>query len=195
MPGGSRAVGEPTFVCSRERTFNPLTGLRRALVDCLRCETGFADRRATLIDEYGLEDVGADGAPPQPIAADLDDRGTELLRRVRGFDAGPLGITLSGPAYRDTPIIYATDTFRQLTGYSLTDLRGRNPRLLQGPATDPGAVATLRDAVDAWTEATVELWNYRRDGTRFRNRVTVAPVPDDSGVITNWLGLQAAVDE
>ena len=54
---------------------------------------------------------------------------------------------------------------------------------------------TLHEAVDTWTEATVELWNYRRDGSRFRNRVSVAPLPDDSGMIANWIGVQVAIDE
>jgi len=171
-----------------------LTGIRRELADCLRCETGFVDRSAALVAAYGLGDVTADGDPSPSVVADLDGRGAALLGRIRRFDAGPLGLTLSGPAYRDNPILYANESFRDLTGYPLEELRGENPRLLQGPATDPEAVATLREAVDNWTEATVELWNYRRDGTRFRNRVTVVPVPGDSGTVDHWLGVQAAVD-
>ena len=188
----SRHTSPP--VCSRGRTPGPLTELRRALADCLCCDSGFEDRCELLIDTYDLGDVAAAGAPTPRVTAGLDDRGATLLGRVWRFDAGPLGITLSGPAYRDNPILYANEAFRDLTGYPLGELRGENPRLLQGPATDPEAVATLREAVDTWTEATVELWNYRRDGTGFRNRVTVVPVPDESGTIAHWLGIQSAVD-
>ena len=171
-----------------------LAGLRRAIIDCLRCETGFADRSAAIADEYELRDVAATKQPPPCVTAGLDARSVELLERIRWFDAGPLGLTLSGPAYRDNPILYANETLRNLTGYPLDELRGENPRLFQGPDTDPEAVDTLQEAVDTWTEATVELWNYRRDGTRFRNRVTVVPIPDDTGTVANWLGVQAAVD-
>jgi PAS domain S-box-containing protein len=171
-----------------------LRELRRALVDCLCCERGFEDRCAVLTETYDLGDIAAVEESTPRVTGDLDDRGMTLLGRIRRFDAGPLGITLSGPAYRDNPLRYANEAFRDLTGYPLDELRGENPRLLQGPATDPEAVATLRDAVDTWTEATVELRNYRRDGTGFRNRVTVVPVPDESGTIAHWLGIQAAVD-
>ncbi len=171
-----------------------MTGFRRALVDCLCREDGFERHSAALVEAYDLGDVAADGPPPSAVAAGLDARDRELLARIRRFDAAPVGLTLAGPAYRDTPLLYANETFRELTGYPLAELRGENPRLLQGPDTDPGAVATLREAVDTWTETTVELWNYRRDGSRFRNRVTLVPVPDDSGAVANWLGVQAAVE-
>lgn len=185
----------PSLVCSHGGVSNVLTEFRRALIDCLRRETGFADRSAALVEEYDLGDVAATGQPPSSVAAGLDARSAELLCRVRRFDAGPLGLTLSGPAYRDTPMIYANETLRSLTGYPLDELRGENPRLFQGPETDPDALDTLREAVDVWAEATVELWNYRRDGSRFRNRVSVVPMPDDSGMIANWIGVQAAIDE
>ncbi len=172
-----------------------MTGFRRALIDCLCCETGFADRSAAVADEYGLRGVASTEELPSWVTTGLDARDVELLGRVRRFDAGPLGVALSGPAYRDNPILYANETLRSLTGYPLEELRGRNPRLFQGPDTDPDAIDTLHEAVDTWTQATVELRNYRRDGTRFRNRVTVVPVPDDTGTVANWLGVQAAVDE
>lgn len=171
-----------------------MTELRTALADCLRCEGGFEERSEALVAEYGLGEVAATGEPPSSVTGGLDARDAELLGRVRRFDAGPLGLTLSGPAYCDTPIRYANGTLRDLTGYPLRELLGENPRLFQGPDTEADAVDRLREAIDIWVEATVELWNYRRDGSRFRNRVTVVPVPDDSGAIANWIGIQARVD-
>jgi PAS domain-containing protein len=83
---------------------------------------------------------------------------------------------------------------RDLTGYSLGDLRGENPRLLQGPDTEADAVADLREAVDIWEPVTVELWNYRKNGSRFRNRLSLVPLPDETGTVGNWLGVQGAVE-
>jgi PAS domain S-box-containing protein len=174
-----------------------VTTFRRALVDCLRCESEseFEEQAATLVDEYDLGDVAATSEPPSAATTDLDARDGELRDRIRRFDTGPLGLTLSGPAYRDNPILYANRTLRDLTGYSLGELRGENPRLFQGSDTEPDALERLHEAIDIWSEATVELRNYRRDGTPFRNRLTVVPVPDHSGTIANWIGIQAAVNE
>jgi PAS domain S-box-containing protein len=127
-------------------------------------------------------------------ADDLTERDRRLIERVRLLDDAPLGITLCGPAYRDTPILYANRTFRDLTGYPLADLRGRNPRLLQGSETDPAPVESLREAVSIWEPVTVDLRNHRRDGTPFVNRVSLRPLPGDDGSITHWAAVQEAVE-
>jgi len=135
-------------------------------------------------------------APPAALADsdDLTARDRRLIERVRLLDDAPLGITLCGPAYRDTPIRYPNRTIREITGYSLAELRGRNPRLLQGPKTDGAAVADLREAVSIWEPVTVEVWNHRRDGTPFLNRVSLRPLSGADGTITHWAAVQAAVD-
>ncbi|WP_225917860.1 PAS domain-containing protein [Halobaculum rubrum] len=117
------------------------------------------------------------------------------VERIRVLDDAPVGITLAGPAYADNPVVYANRTLRDLTGYSLDDLRGENLRLLQGPETEPDPVSELREALSTWNRVTTTLTNYRADGSTFRNRVTLVPVTDRGGTVVNWLGFQAAVEE
>ena len=124
----------------------------------------------------------------------LDERERELVWRVWLFDEGPLGLTLSGAAYQDNPILYANREFRELTGYSLDALRGENPRLLQGEETEADALGDLREALDIWEPVTVELTNYTSGGAPFTNRVSLVPLPDETGMISHWLGVQAAID-
>jgi len=177
-------------------------GLREAIPEFLACDEATARSAFRgLLSDCGL---GPDRLPRTPSAAappasvadadDLTDRDRRLIGRVRLLDDAPLGVTLCGPAYRDTPIVYANRTFRELTGYSLAELRGRNPRLLQGPKTSDSAVADLREAVSIWEPVTVELWNHRRDGTSFLNRVSLRPLPGDDGTVTHWVAVQEAVD-
>ena len=79
--------------------------------------------------------------------------------------------------------------FELLTGYSASEVVGRNPRLLQGPDTDPRAISLLTEAVAAGRDAYVTLLNYRADGTPFWNEVAIAPQHDaESGRIVRWLG-------
>lgn len=151
-----------------------------------RLDQSVDDALVALTDDIDLDDGLAD-------AVDLDTRDRQLVWRVRTLDDVPLGLTLSGPAYQDNPILYANRTFRDMTGYSLSALVGQNPRLLQGPDTEQAAVDDLREALDIWEPVTVELTNYRTDGTPFRNRVSLVPLDDETGTITNWLGIQEAV--
>lgn len=178
--------------------------LRRATADLFHVDReAFLARLDEFCDRHGLDSgqlnrtVGPD-AFDGPDAIDgydaLDSHEQTLVWKSWVLDGIPLGITVSGPAYQDNPIVYANETFRELTGYSMAELRGENPRLLQGPETEPSAVDDLREALDIWEPVTVELRNYRRDGTPFRNRVSLVPTTDETGTVTNWVGIQDAVD-
>lgn len=174
-------------------------GLRSDVLDLLACDgTEVRDRFRALVDDHGIRPqrrVGPRARHDSAIDVDaLTDRGRDLVDRVRLLDDAPLGVTLTGPAYRDTPILYANRTFREITGYSLAALRGNNPRLLQGPRTEADDVADLREAVSIWEPVTVEVWNHRRDGTAFLNRVSLRPLPGDDGTVTHWAAVQATVD-
>jgi PAS domain S-box-containing protein len=168
-------------------------------------EQSFRTRAAAFLDNHGLDadrttrPVGdAVAALDELAAADsgstvLDDHERALVWRVWVLDRAPVGITLSGPAYQDNPIRYANRTFREMVGYSLSELVGENPRLLQGPETESAPVDDLREALAIWEPVTVELRNYRRDGSSFRNRVSLVPVEDGTGTVTNWVGIQTPV--
>ncbi|WP_148415003.1 PAS domain S-box protein [Haloferax sp. KTX1] len=115
---------------------------------------------------------------------------TRLSVRSRAMDEAPVGIVLTDPRAADNPIVYANEAFETLTGYDAEEAVGRNCRFLQGEATDEDTVAELRAAVDERDPTTVELLNYRKDGTEFWNRVRIAPLFDDDGDIDFFVGFQ-----
>jgi PAS domain S-box-containing protein len=110
------------------------------------------------------------------------------------MDTAPISMVITGPAYEDNPVWYANDAFESLTGYAEADVLGENLRCLQGPETAAEPVATLREATEIWAAAITELQNYRADGTPFDSRVAIAPIPDDTGTISNWVGFQEPVE-
>lgn len=130
---------------------------------------------------------------PPPAVSPLDAPAGRLVWRAWVLRAAPIGVTLTGAAYHDNPVLYATPTTCRLTGYSLSELCGENLRRLQGADTERTALASLREALRGWNGVTVDLTNYRADGTRFTNRVSLVPVPDENGTVEHWFGLQAAV--
>ena len=107
----------------------------------------------------------------------------------------PVGISIADATRDDEPLIYVNDEFRTLTGYERAEVLGRNCRFLQGPRTSEATVAELRAATDAAKPITVELRNYRKDGTLFWNRLTVTPIEDDDGTVTHFLGYQEDVTD
>ena len=95
----------------------------------------------------------------------------------------------------DNPIIACNAAFEQLTGYAADEIIGRNCRFLAGAQTDPAATAQLRQAIADARPVMVELINYRRDGTPFRNAVMIAPIFDDQGDLEFFVGSQIAVGD
>jgi PAS domain S-box-containing protein len=123
------------------------------------------------------------------------ERLQELRRNERAMDEAPVGITISDPSQDDNPLIYVNDRFEEMTGYDEDETIGRNCRWLQREDTREGPVAQMREAIDANEPVTVELRNYRKDGSEFWNRVTISPVYDDQGSVVNFVGFQQDITD
>ena len=119
----------------------------------------------------------------------------EMRLRDRAILAVSQGICITDARLPDNPIIFASPGFARVTGYGLDEVIGRNCRFLQGPDTSAEAVATVRRAVAAGQGCSVELLNYRKDGSPFWNELTISPVVDEHGVLTHLVGVQADVTE
>jgi two-component system cell cycle sensor histidine kinase/response regulator CckA len=116
-----------------------------------------------------------------------------LLERDRAIQAVSGGIVISDPNLHDNPIIYVSSGFERLTGYSAEEVVGLNCRFLQGEESDPAAVQQIREAIAKGEPCTVELQNYRKDGTSFWNKLSISPVFDDNGKLTHFVGVQMDV--
>ncbi len=120
----------------------------------------------------------------------------EALRmRDRAIQAVGQGILISDARLPDHPTIYVSQGFEQLTGYTQPEAIGKNCRFLQGKDTDPCAIARIRDALRDRRPCTVELLNYRKNGTPFWNELSISPVTNGDGQLTHFVGVQTDVTE
>ncbi|MFC6729216.1 PAS domain-containing protein [Natronoarchaeum mannanilyticum] len=119
---------------------------------------------------------------------------TDLERKSRAMNQAPVGITIGDATVDDEPLVYVNDQFERLTGYDRSAVLGRNCRFLQGAGTDEETVDRLRAAIENQEPVSVELLNYRADGTPFWNQLDIAPVRDD-GEVTHYFGFQKDVTE
>lgn len=124
---------------------------------------------------------------------DNEQAQAQLELKDRALAATAEGITIADVSLPDDPLIYANEGFERLTGYTVAEVIGRNCRFLQGPATDPATVEALRHAIAERRAITVQLLNYRKDGTPFWNRLSITPVADASGAVTHFIGVQSDV--
>jgi PAS domain S-box-containing protein len=122
--------------------------------------------------------------------------GTYVTARLeRLIKDSPIASVISNPRLKDNPIIACNAAFVELTGYDEASIVGRNCRFLAGPATEPWLTETIRSSVRKHNPVLVEILNYKRDGTPFRNAVLVAPVYDEAGELEFFLGSQVELDK
>lgn len=112
---------------------------------------------------------------------------------ISSIELTPIATCVTDNRGGDNPIIAANDAFCALTGYDRDEIIGQNCRFLAGPATEPEVRAILRQAIAEGRPAIVELTNYRKDGSPFRNAVMIAPILDESGSVARFYGSQMEV--
>lgn len=105
----------------------------------------------------------------------------------------PIATVVSDPTQTDNPLIAVNAAFCALTGYTESEVIGRNCRFLRGPGTENGQTEKLRSAVYEQRPALAELINYRKDGSPFRNAVIIAPLFDDEGKLELFVGSQVEI--
>ena len=90
-------------------------------------------------------------------------------------------------------IVRVNKAFEDLTGYDAESVRGLNCRFLQGEDTEQEAVHRMVDAIRNALSIQVELTNYRKDGSQFKNLVSLRPVFDSNGRYRYSIGILSDV--
>nr|AML78665.1 putative LOV domain-containing protein [Ribes sp. BC-2016] len=111
------------------------------------------------------------------------DLATTLERIEKNF-------VITDPRLPDNPIIFASDSFLELTEFTREEILGRNCRFLQGPETDQATVSKIRDAIRQQREITVQLINYTKSGKKFWNLFHLQPMRDQKGELQYFIGVQ-----
>lgn len=89
---------------------------------------------------------------------------------------------------RDMPLVWVSEQFRDITGFSPAEAIGKNCRYLHGSDHLQPELGPIRDALSSGASTTVVLRNYRKDGTLFWNELTLAPYPGADGVVDYYVG-------
>jgi PAS domain S-box-containing protein len=149
----------------------------------------FADARDDLPGvAAAVADISRELQPLLYRKVSEDER--DLLRNA--LDATGSGVLITHARPLDAPgprIVYANPATAKMTGWEVPALLGQSPRLFQGPDTDGATSAAIRRALAAAEPITVEMLNYRRDGTPFHVELDITPV-HDHGHLTHFIAIQ-----
>lgn len=123
--------------------------------------------------------------------SNLNDQSSKMnntdFELIEGLTKNRQSFVLTDPRLPDNPIVYASASFLELTGYAKNDVLGRNCRFLQGVDTDHRGVSTIRKAIEKGVDGAACLKNYKADGTMFWNHLFIAALHDGENRIVNYV--------
>ena len=91
-------------------------------------------------------------------------------------------------------IEWVNESFTRRTGYTLDDVRGRNPgRVLQGAGSDALAIGRIREALRRDESVREELLNYAKNGDPYWVSVHISPVFSEEGAVQRYVSVQVDV--
>lgn len=177
---------------SLQQSVSLLKDENEKLRNSIRTHLGAAEADELVQKHLSSSEIGLIASSASDATKVLDDPDFSFIKALQ---TAQQNFVVTDPSLPDNPIVYATQGFLNLTGYSLDQVLGRNCRFLQGPETDPKAVEKIRRSIEEGTDMSVCLLNYRVDGTTFWNQFFIAALRDAGGNITNYVGVQCKVSD
>lgn len=116
----------------------------------------------------------------------------QMHKLMQAVEQSPNSIVITD---LEANIEYANPAFLQVTGYSLQEVMGENPRILHSGKT-PG-----ERYIEMWSQLTQgkswkgEFINCRKDGTEYTELVSISPVRQSDGTISNYLAIKEDITQ
>ncbi len=92
-------------------------------------------------------------------------------------------------------VVALNQSFTQLTGYTLDEIRGKNPRILASSRTSPGTYQAMWAALHDTGFWQGELWDRRKDGSVYPKWVAISVIRDASGNIAHYIASFVDISE
>ena len=126
------------------------------------------------------------------VGVDITERRqAETLIRMQSnaLNSSTNGVAIADATHPDLPLVYVNPAFEEITGYSASELLGRNSRFLQGKDRNQPELVEIRTCLREGRPWKATLRNYRKDGSLFWNRIKISPILDKEGKLTHFLGI------
>jgi diguanylate cyclase (GGDEF)-like protein/PAS domain S-box-containing protein len=113
----------------------------------------------------------------------------QLRLRERALHAASNGIVITRCEGGEHPIEYVNPAFERITGYTLSEVQGRDSRFMAAPGLDAEERAQVHAAVAERRPVNVVFRNQRKNGELFWNDLSITPVTDEHGEVSHFIGI------
>ncbi len=112
----------------------------------------------------------------------------EKLRQLsRAVEQSPASIVITNRAGN---IEYVNPKFVEVTGYTLAEVLGRNPRVLKSGEMSPEAYGVLWRTITAGKEWSGEFHNKKKNGELYWESASISPIRDLAGRVTHFVAVK-----
>lgn len=95
----------------------------------------------------------------------------------------------------DQKIVYCNPAFEHMSGYSKSEIIGRNCRFLNRNHRDQASLKYIKDAISMRQSYQTVILNASKQGKEFWNSLSITPIRDAKGQVTHYSGVQLDVTE
>ncbi|MBX9815377.1 MAG: PAS domain-containing protein, partial [Sphingomonas sp.] len=141
-------------------------------------------------DSDGGDSLSAPLSPSPPISDPRPPHRAPSDIFFAAVSTTRMPMIVTDPHQPDNPIIFCNEAFTYMSGYAESEIVGLNCRFLQGPETDREVVTQIRNAIARREEVSVELLNYRKNGSTFWNALFISPIYDNDGELLYFFASQ-----
>jgi len=139
---------------------------------------------AVLADENNVP-IGFQGA-----ARDISKRKEaldDLRKKSQAIDQSPVSVIITNTAGN---IEYVNPFFTKVSGYSINEVYGKNPRILKGDISPSEMYTDLWKKITTGNIWTGELQNKKKDGTLYWESASISPIVNKAGNITHYVAVK-----
>jgi PAS domain S-box-containing protein len=142
-----------------------------------------------------IADKSSEGFEYQAIGNDISER--KLLEEHLGKISAAVEQSKSTVVITDTEgnIEYVNPRFTDVTGYTAEEAKGKNTRILKSDKNSDNTYSELWSTISNGMEWQGELLNKKKNGELFWELVTISPVKNSEGKITNYLAIKEDISE
>lgn len=142
-----------------------------------------------------ISDKNSDGFDYQAVGQDISEH--KLLEEHLSKISVAVEQSNSTVLITDTEgnIEYVNPRFSEITGYTAEEAKGKNTRILKSNRNDANIYTELWSTISNGIEWQGELLNKKKNGELFWELVSISPVKNDKGKITNYVAVKEDISE
>ncbi len=125
-----------------------------------------------------------------PLTSDLKSLPMSLF--IKTVEQSPIAISITD---RKANILYINPAFTEVTGYSETEILGENESRLSDKSTPRQVYYDLWHTISGKQVWQGRLINRRKQGQRYLAELTIAPMLDEAGRVSHYIGMHRDITQ